>query len=220
MSDVSKVHSSVVTWSGGLDTTALLAFLMKERHARVFPIFVNRNQENLTEEKRSVQYYTAQFKRMFTDLFSYPFEVSVPIPANEFRSKYPKKADKFYALRNSDITNSAARYAFILDVPLVTVGALFDDEMFPDISPEYWRIKNTEVALATEKQVAIEAPFQRMRMKKADVVYWCNKHSIAIEKTWTCWRPGPKQCGSCDACLSRKRAFKSAKVKDLTEYLN
>ena len=207
----------VVTWSGGLDTTALIAYMAMERGAVVFPLFVNRGQENLAREKGSVRYFSSRFKRKLGSRFKKHFDVSVPIPAHEFKDKFPGKARQYYALRNSDIVNSGVRYALLLRIPWVAVGALYDDQM-ADISPEYWRIKNQEVKVATHGKVTVVAPFQGLRWEKSDVVHWCSKNGVDIEKSWTCWKGGSKQCGDCDACRGRKEAFRKAKVKDPTDY--
>ncbi len=47
-----KGEQVVVTWSGGLDTTGLLAFVMEDLESTVFPIFVNRGQGNYSREKQ------------------------------------------------------------------------------------------------------------------------------------------------------------------------
>jgi len=39
-----------------------------------------------------------------------------------------------------------------------------------------------------------------------------------IFKTWSCWTGKDKHCGFCLSCRERKKAFKSAKIADNTEY--
>src|SRR5438132_1764281 len=71
---IAKRSKVVVTWSGGLDTTALIPCLARELGASIFPIFIDRDQENLRKEKEAVRYFTRKFKKSLGRRFHRPFE--------------------------------------------------------------------------------------------------------------------------------------------------
>ena len=39
-----------------------------------------------------------------------------------------------------------------------------------------------------------------------------------MELSYSCYSGEDKHCGVCESCMRRKRAFKLANVKDLSEY--
>ncbi|SRR6266540_2796875 len=214
----------VVTWSGGLDTTALIAYLAKEEERIVYPIFVNRSQSNYEREKRSTEHFISLFKRDLGMAFRDTFEVTVPIPARELKAKYKTSdADTLYALRNSDIINSAVRYALLEGIEVIAVGSLAEDPLRDD-SPEYLAAKSAEIRIGSMNRVLLRAPFQDMKWNKSDAIVWAVENSIAISDSWSCWKNEEKHCGTCPACVSRKNAFREAKskeptVEDRTTYL-
>lgn len=53
---------------------------------------------------------------------------------------------------------------------------------------------------------------------KKDLIQWAAKHTIPIEKAWSCYRGNYYQCGECIACGSRKKSFSNAQVEDKTIY--
>jgi len=209
----------VVTWSGGLDTTVLLALLLEEFNLHVFPIFVNRSQSNYVGEKKSVDYFSETFYARYPQKFHMYFMVTVAIPPLEIKKSYPSEPiPKTHALRNSDIVNQAVRYALVKNIKLIAVGSLKSDIGYGDDSREYWKAKNNEVKEGTGADITILAPFQELEWAKDDLVRWASKKGIEMHRTWSCYHLYEKHCGKCGACERRKDAFKTAGVSDLTEY--
>ena len=55
----------VVLWSGGPDSTGLIHMLLNgDYHGKIFPLFVNRGQQNYGFEKQSILYYARKFKKI------------------------------------------------------------------------------------------------------------------------------------------------------------
>jgi len=212
-------NRAVLTWSGGLDTTALIPFVIEEFEMSVYPIFVNRHQENYEREKQAISYYTQEFQRRYARKFNSVIEVEIPIPPNEFRRLFPDSPiEKTHALRNSDIVNQAIRYGLLKDILLVLVGSNAGDT-FADNSASYWAKKTEEVREGTGiPNFRILPPFQELRWNKKDVVLWCKSHSVEIQHSWSCWYAAKRHCGKCTPCVRRKEAFKAAMVEDHTEY--
>ena len=47
-------------------------------------------------------------------------------------------------------------------------------------------------------------------------------HELGIDfgKTWSCYKGGDKQCGTCGTCVERREAFINAGLNDPTVYVN
>jgi len=58
-----KGESVVACLSGGMDSVANIAMLMKEYGLRVYPFFINRGQSNYTYEKKSADYFKTGAER-------------------------------------------------------------------------------------------------------------------------------------------------------------
>ena len=211
---------AVVTWSGGLDSTTLLFFMIEECKIEAFPIFINRQQENYQAEAGSVRYFSGLLSKKYPTKFHDTLEVTTIIPPLEFKNWFPEtKAEKIHALRNSDIVNQAVRYALIKEIDIILVGSNINDR-FGDNSIVYWKAKSEEIRQGSNNdRLRVIAPFQELRWDKDSMVIWCKNHQIPIHKSWSCWRTYENHCGICSPCGRRKDAFEKAKIKDLTEYL-
>ena len=67
--------------------------------------------------------------------------------------------------------------------------------------------------------LCIISPYLLLGFDKDDVVTWCNKNSLELQYTRSCFRKDEFHCGTCDACKNRKDAFRLASVKDKTIYV-
>lgn len=65
--------------------------------------------------------------------------------------------------------------------------------------------------------VSFEAPFSKL--EKSDVVALGRKLGVDYGRTWSCMHGGSAQCGECERCVARKKAFVRAKIADPTRYL-
>ncbi|MEM2146248.1 MAG: 7-cyano-7-deazaguanine synthase [Candidatus Jordarchaeaceae archaeon] len=218
--DFLRGKKAVVTWSGGLDSTSLIPFMMEQYDLEVFPIFINRKQKNYKAEAKAIKYFTQFFSKKYGSLFHKPFEVKTIIPPLEFKKHFPQAdVEKTHALRNSDIVNHATRYALILEIDFILTGSNIKDQ-FKDNSPSYWRKKTDEIRDGTgNDKLQVIAPFQELRWDKKDMILWCHNNGIPIEKSWSCWESLDRHCGICPPCKRRKDAFSEAHVKDTTLYL-
>lgn len=211
--DLVKNQECVVTWSGGIDSTGLLAYAVMELECDVYPIFVNRGQMNYLNEKNSVQHYTGEYKKLFGGKFNDPFEVSSNIPAPQFKARFNNN-EKIYALRNSDLLNQAVRYALVLEISVILVGSLPEDVGMYDNSMAYWRQKIEEVRRGTNNFDIIIFPVfahHEVSFSKSSVIKWCNENSLDLSNTWSCFNAGISPCKSCGACKAREQAFEDAK---------
>jgi 7-cyano-7-deazaguanine synthase in queuosine biosynthesis len=71
MSDLSDRDGSipenkevVVVWSGGLDSTSLIAMMIKDFTCSVYPLFINSGQGNYRFEKIAIDHYNDIFNSL------------------------------------------------------------------------------------------------------------------------------------------------------------
>ena len=57
-------------------------------------------------------------------------------------------------------------------------------------------------------------------INKISLTKYSIKHFLPVEKTWSCNKNLPLQCGECMNCKSRKATFKIIKHPDNTQYLS
>src|SRR3989442_10547035 len=208
----------VISWSGGLDSTLLIPFLIEKYKTTLYPVFLIREQHNLEQEKKSVEHYSSVFQERYGAYFNEPFIITVPIPAKELR-QFPQQFS--HKLRNSDIIKSVVRYALYKNISVISIGSLRSDEAWGDSSVNYWALKTYEVREGvSSNDFWVLAPFQEENLDKIGIVNWhqTSLRWLDLSKTWSCYKAGMKHCGECEACEIRKNAFTFAKASDPTEY--
>ena len=232
----------VVLFSGGIDSTVLISFILNNYSAvEIYPLFINRGQGNYECEKRAIRYFISYFRKKYgSEKISDVFEIKRYIPAKEFKNSVKELSEdernNIYVLRNSDLINSAIRYALLIKAEYVAIGLTYptienindlndylDNVLLSDATPWYIKIKQLEVGMATAYRVSLIAPFIEYRMRKIDVVSLGLKMGLPLGKTCSCFRPVRKKntwlhCGRCAACKTRRRIFEKLKVKDPTRY--
>lgn len=119
--------------------------------------------------------------------------------------------------RNGIMLSIAAGMAESLDINKLIIGAHSDDHgIYPDCRENFIKAMSSAVSLGTYNNAEIIAPF--LTMKKGEIVSVGSSLGVDFSKTWSCYKGKEKHCGKCGTCTARKEAFKSAEVRDPTEY--
>jgi len=135
-------------------------------------------------------------------------------------------------IRNAVFITIATAYAFSINAGMVAYGAHRDDHNYPDCRVEF--VSSIEHALnlaeidgisrGLRERVMIWSPAVDGLSKSALVSIGYRLLGDTIFKTWSCYTDGIimdnelMQCGRCESCNNRKRAFSSAGIEDLTRY--
>jgi 7-cyano-7-deazaguanine synthase in queuosine biosynthesis len=214
MSDLSDRDGSipenkevVVVWSGGLDSTSLIAMMIKDYTCGVYPLFINRGQGNYRFEKIAIDHYNDIFLQQF-GLYHQYCEIEVPIPPNQFKKGLPKRYT--HVMQISDIINQAVRYALTLDADTILIGTIPSDRRgnSNNVTLKYFVSKTNEVRLGTDKpSLHVLAPFLLLHYNKREIIAWSSSNGLDLSKTRSCVGNRPEPCGECDACKSRSEAF-------------
>lgn len=123
--------------------------------------------------------------------------------------------------RNTIFLSFALAYAEVVGASDIFIGVnAIDYSGYPDCRPEFIHAFEHMANLATkagvegQTKVRIQTPLQHM--SKADIVRKAVECGLAIGLTCSCYDPSPsgRPCGTCDACVLRRKGFEEAGLPD------
>ena len=129
-------------------------------------------------------------------------------------------------IRNAVFLTIAAAHAFSLGAELLAYGAHLTDAPYPDCRPEFASALASALNLGdidaiksrSHPEIRIWSPAIAGLSKDQMLKISYSILGKNIYRTWSCYIDGTKQCGRCESCNNRKKAFKLAGIEDLTEY--
>lgn len=135
------------------------------------------------------------------------------------------------ALRNSVFLTMASAYAKTMGCSKILIGNHTDDganwsPMGAPKNPECTRDYLAQLEELLDrgclkweaKRIEIWSPARTGLSKASNLKRGYDVLGDLIFETWSCWNDKDKHCGVCLSCRERKKAFKSAKIEDLTKY--
>ena len=119
--------------------------------------------------------------------------------------------------RNIVFSAIATSYAESIKASIIIVGwDLEEAATFPDNSKEFLESFNNMLNVGSVENLEIKAP--AIDLDKKEIVKLGDEINAPMELSYSCYSGEDKHCGVCESCMRRKRAFKLANVKDLSEY--
>jgi 7-cyano-7-deazaguanine synthase len=131
-------------------------------------------------------------------------------------------------IRNAVFLSIATAWAFTLNAELVAYGAQKGDTQYPDCRPGFTRKLETAlnqgeidgIKKKIRQKIKIWSPYSE-GISKSDLIKTGYKVlGNEIFKTWSCYLNLKTQCGKCESCNNRKKAFLKTKITDKTKYRN
>ncbi|MFD6156442.1 7-cyano-7-deazaguanine synthase [Nocardia sp. NPDC060256] len=122
--------------------------------------------------------------------------------------------------RNAVLLAIAVARAVVLGADRVVIGSIAGDARTGDCSKDFIAAFNAMERVVTAdfpEQIAVVAPL--IGMEKFEVIRLGESLGIPWDETWSCFRGGDAQCGTCATCYDRRSAFRKAGVDDPTLYL-
>lgn len=222
-------EKALVLFSGGLDSTTLLAMAVERFGAdRVFAlsIFYGQRHGKEVEAARAVasrfgvQQRFLDLEAVFADsdcaLLAHSSEgVPQATYAEQLHESGGAPVSTYVPFRNGLFLSSAASVALSLGCTVLLYGAHHDDwagNAYPDCSVEFVEAMDRAIREGTGGELRLEAPF--VTWSKADIVREGLKLDVPYELTWSCYEGGERPCGACGTCLDRARAFALNGVTD------
>lgn len=227
------MKKAVVLFSGGLDSTTVLAYA-KHHDFECFPISFHYGQKHsieLAASQKIAAFFKVPEHKIITlpnTMFGSSALTSDALEVPQFDEGMAKAIPVTYVpARNTIFLSIALGYAESIGAQDIFLGiSHIDYSNYPDCRPEFLQAFETMANLATKNGVeghpiTLHAPL--LHLSKAQTITLGIQHGVDYSMTISCYSADPHTgaaCGHCDSCTYRRKGFVEAGVKDPTLYLN
>lgn len=230
-------ESAVVIFSGGLDSACAAAMLRPE-YDEIYGITFSYGQRAVREIK-AAKYLAKKLGLKQHKIVDIGFMKSLYGDSNVLTggAKNKKIPGSFeysivVPIRNAVFLSIATAWAYSIGATRVAYGAHAGDSNYPDCRPRF--AKKLQSAFNEGESDGIKSGSRRGIDVWSPYVAGLTKEDLlkgaagsggvlaaggAIYKTWSCYTSKELQCGVCESCANRRRAFENAGIKDKTRYL-
>lgn len=230
---------TVLLWSGGLDSTALLYYLLKQEGKHVYPLFIEYGQKTKIQERNAVINIYSKLKYEYADrlievpkildatsLFESMNQTSSLLVKDQLSTQVETideitvdtYKDNFVAYRNMLFLTLGSMYANSKHIESVTIATIKSE--YPDAQSEFIGVMNSAFYVSCHNRTGhqfttsiqhIDAPFREL--EKRDIVGVCEDYNVPMDLTWSCYNESEfnEPCGQCVPCVKIKDA---KRVKD------
>lgn len=220
---------AIAVLSGGLDSTVAMSSYINDYD--IYAITFDYGQKAIKQEINAAdnicKYYDIPHKiidlKWLGEISDSALNSSnkIPTPSNEDLDNIKKSQETANAVwvpgRNIVFTAIATSFAESIGASKIIVGWDYEEaNTFPDNSKEFLEIFNSLLNIGSPDDIEVVAP--AINLNKDDIVKLGAKNNCPMELSYSCYTGNDKHCGICESCMRRKRGFKKAKIKDLTEY--
>lgn len=214
---------TVITYSGGLDSTVLLYHLRDLGH-EIAALSVDYGQRHRCELQRAtaicgqlgIAHQTADLSGV-QHLLSGSSLTSPGIQVAE--GHYTEETMKTTVVPNRNMILLALTTGYALSIGATQVAYAAhsgDHAIYPDCRNEFADAMAAAMRLCDWNEVTLLRPF--VDWTKADIVLRGQALGVPYQQTWSCYKGGDRHCGRCGTCVERREAFDLAGVTDPTEY--
>ncbi len=219
-----RPSSAVVVYSGGMDSTTLLYYLLEQGVAIKGALSVDYGQKHRKEllgaaticERLDIAHQVADL-RAIAGLFgkSSLTDANVAVPEGHYEEDNMKST--VVPNRNMILLSLAAAWAISLEAEAVAYAAHSGDHaIYPDCRESFAAALDAAIRLCDWSSVWLYRPF--VRWSKQDIAREGTRLHAPFELTWSCYKGGVLHCGRCGTCVERREAFYLAGLVDPTVY--
>ena len=221
------VGIAIVLLSGGLDSTTVLAYALKEGF-EVKALSFDYGQRHLTElecaKKVAAKYGIKDHRIAKIDLRLFggsALTSNIDVPKHDNVEEITKDIPITYVpARNTIFLSYAMAFAEVSGACDIFIGVnALDYSGYPDCRPQYIKAFEHMANLATRSGVdgnwlTLHTPL--IELSKAEIIKLGIELGVDYSITSSCYDPAPdgKSCGHCDSCLLRKKGFSEINVQD------
>ena len=217
---------TILTYSGGLDSTVLLYWLRAQGHeVRCLSVnYAQRHKKELTHAAAickllGVEHRIADLSNLgFLFAGSSQTSADIAVPEGHYAEESMKQT--VVPNRNMVLLSLATAWAVATKSEAVAYAAhMGDHAIYPDCRPEFAEAMSDAMRLCDERPIKMLRPFlYPVPMDKTAIVKLGAELKVPFELTWSCYVGGDKHCGRCGTCRERVESFQLAGVADPTEY--
>lgn len=213
---------ALVLSSGGLDSTTVLAYVMKQGWKIVSLSFDygQRHKIELKNGEKIANFFNIPRKVLKIDLTQIGGSAltdDIPVPENRELDEMLNIPSTFVPGRNMVFLSLAASYAYVNKINDIFIGVnALDYSGYPDCRPEFVGSMEKTINKALLRNVRIHAPL--IDMSKKEIVKLGVSLNAPYFLTRSCYEGREKACGKCDSCLLRLKGFMKAGYIDPVEY--
>lgn len=217
------MNSCVLIYSGGMDSTTLLYYLLHQNY-QIKALSFNYGQRHSKEltaaaaicRRMGVPQETVELTSI-TGLIggSSLTDPALPVPEGHYHDENMKIT--VVPNRNMIMLAIAIGHAIALNYATVTYAPHSGDHtIYPDCRPAFVEAMQQVAGLCDWHPVRIFTPF--LEMDKGDIAELGQQLGVPFELTWTCYNGRDQHCGKCGACRERREAFVKHGLADPTAY--
>lgn len=223
---------AVVLFSGGLDSTTVLACALRDGFS-VCALSFNYGQRHAAELEAAQRLCrlmkVERHETLSIDLTVFggsALTSSLAVPKGRSPGEMSRGIPVTYVpARNTIFLSFALAWAEVLGSSDIFIGVnALDYSGYPDCRPEFIRAFQQLADVATRagvegsQKLTIHTPL--INLTKAQIIRTGLALGVNFAETSSCYDPTPGglACGECDACLLRKKGFAEAEAPDPTRY--
>lgn len=215
----------LVLFSGGLDSTTLLYYAIKEfGRENVKALSMYYGQRHIKEQQcaedicnmlmipRYVKDLTSVFEFSESSMLAQGKEIVGGSYAEQFKNEGALdnrgNIASYVPFRNGLFLSVASAIAYSLGCDFVMYGAHADDACggaYPDCTLDFVSSMAEAITQGTGGAVKISAPF--INKTKDEIVLEGLQMDVPYEHTWSCYEGGKYPCHTCATCIDREEAF-------------
>jgi 7-cyano-7-deazaguanine synthase len=225
---------AVVLFSGGLDSTTLLAIALHDGY-EVYALSFRYGQRHALELKAAqtiaAELDVAEHRVFEIDLRAFGGSAltdDIPVPKGRNASAMTRDIPVTYVpARNTVFLALALAWAETLSAVDIFIGVnALDYSGYPDCRPEFIEAFQHMADLATKagvegrQKLRIHTPL--IRLHKSEIIRKGLGLGVDYSKTVSCYDPLPDSlaCGECDACVLRLQGFAENGIRDPAAYVS
>ena len=217
------MQSSIVIFSGGIDSTVLLYWLHYcNYHVKALSVYYGQRHRRELDAAEIIA-KTLGVEHQIVDLSSLcplmagSSQTSDDIQVPEGHYADASMAQTVVPNRNAIFLAAGVAWAISTGSRIVAYGAHGGDHpIYWDCRPDFITAQRAVYALAEPFPVDIYVPFQQF--SKAHIVGLGTTLHVPFSETWSCYRGEEFHCGRCGTCVERREAFVLANIPDPTRY--
>lgn len=217
---------AIVSLSGGLDSTTVLAACLKEHSSPgevVAVLFRYPSKHNVHEaaaaakvaDHYGVRWRTVDLVGVFAHFKSDLLLTGGAVPEGHYEEESMRAT--VVPFRNGIFLAVLAGLAESLGAGEVWLGThAGDHHIYPDCRPDFVHAMTAAVEFGTDKKVTTVAPYEVV--DKAEIVRRGLALGVPYHLTRTCYKNQSVACGKCGSCQERLEAFAASAATDPLEY--